>query len=78
MTSTVLITFYCLIIIPAKVQLKQITFIKENLKLGAFVTTHNGLQGVVILVLANTVVIEQKDGSKTEILISTIKDINEK
>jgi preprotein translocase YajC subunit len=73
----VIITFYCLIIIPAKAQLRQISFIKENLRPGLNVTMHNSLQGVVVLVLSKTVVIEQKNGVKIEVLKSAITDLNE-
>ena len=73
----ILLTFYCLIIIPAKIQFRQISFVIDKLKPGAKITTHNDIDGTVILVLSKTVVIEQKDGCKVEILKQSIKVLNE-
>lgn len=73
----ILLTLYNAIIIPINTQIKQISFVQNKLQPGIRITTHNNIDGVVILVLSKTLVIEQKNGSKVEILKQSVKAINE-
>lgn len=74
---SIFLTFYSLIIIPAKSQHRQLSLIKDQLKPGVRIITHSGISGIVILVLNKTLIIEQKDGLKTEVLKISVKALNE-
>jgi len=74
---SILLTFYSLIIIPAKSQRRQLSFIKDKLKPGVKIITHSGIAGTVILVLDKTLIVEQRDGLKVEILKLSVKALDE-
>ncbi|KKQ32740.1 MAG: hypothetical protein US49_C0006G0191 [candidate division TM6 bacterium GW2011_GWF2_37_49] len=63
--------------IPAKSQRRQLSFIKNKLKPGVKIITHSGISGTVILVFNKTLIVEQKDGLKVEILRLSVKALNE-
>lgn len=63
--------------IPAKIQRRRISLMKNKLKPGLKIIAHNGIAGTIILVLEKTLVIEQKDGLKLEILKQSVKALDE-
>lgn len=74
---SIFLTFYSLIMIPAKMQRRQISFIKDRLRPGVKIITHNEIAGTVILVLDKTLIVEQKNGLKVEILKNSVRALDE-
>lgn len=73
--STVFLACYNLIIIPQKMQRQHLDLIQNRIKPGNKISTFNDVQGVITYILKNTVIIELKNGCKTEILKQSIKNI---
>jgi len=72
------ITFYVCVSKPLQKQREQDRWIKNQLQPGCFITTIDGTSGTVIHVLHHTVIIEQDNGLKVEVVKQSIVDVKTK
>lgn len=70
------LAFYFLIYLPQKNDIQTTTMITKNILPGSKVTTATHLQGTVIYLLPNTVIIQTDAGQKIEILKQTITTVH--
>ncbi len=67
--------FYLLIIQPQRDQRRRNILVGEHLRPGVIAKTVNNLQGLVVFVTNNSVIIELATGQKVEVLKQTITAI---
>ncbi len=62
------IAWYALVIKPQRIMQKQIAKLQAALCEGAIITTNTGIQGTIITIMTNAIIIRTVDGELIEIL----------